>query len=76
MKVLSTRHFKTSFSSIAKEKEEVVVTQRGKPVGIFQPITEERLKEKRISIALRLISLGKGGKGKISEEHDRVLYEG
>lgn len=76
MKVLSTRDFKASFSSITKGKEEVVVTQRGKPLGIFQPITGKRLKEKRISIALKLISLGKGGKGKISERHDKVIYEG
>lgn len=76
MKVLDTRHFKASFSNITKEKEEVVITKRGKPVGIFQPITDRSLREKRISIAMKLISLGKGRKGRVSEEHDRVLYEG
>lgn len=75
MKVMSTRKFKANFSAISKKKEEVMVTQRGKPLGVFKPVTEEELKEKRISIALRLLSMGKGGKGRVSEQHDKVIYE-
>lgn len=75
MKVLSVRDFKAHFGKIAKEKEDVLITQRGKPLGLYQPIEKANLKKKKIEIGRRLIALGEGGKDRISEEHDEVIYE-
>ena len=74
MEVYSIREFKSSFKRIVLEKEKVLVTRRGKPIGIFSPVAEEDLKKARKMIAHTLVGLGKGEKGKVSEEHDEVIY--
>jgi hypothetical protein len=75
MKVLSVRDFKTRFGKIARDKEDVLITQRGKPLGLYQPIEKADLKGKKIAIGQKLISLGDGGDNNVSERHDEVLYE-
>ncbi len=77
MKAVSVREFKANFNSIVKEKKEVVVTRRGIPIGIFRPIKgkDEIFIKERTKIGKKLIGLGKGTGGRVSQEHDKVIYE-
>jgi len=82
MKAVSVREFKANFNSIVKGKKEVIVTRRGTPIGIFRPIKDkdEVLMKERMEIGKKLIGLGEGigDKGigdRVSEEHDKVIYE-
>ena len=77
MKAVSVREFKASFHSIVKKKKEIVVTRRGKPIGIFRPLEDKdkSLIKERTEIGKKLIGLGESKGGRISEEHDKVIYE-
>lgn len=77
MKAVSVREFKAKFNSIIKNKKEIIVTRRGRPVGIFHPIDNENenlIKEKR-KIGQKLIGLGESDRNNISEDHDKLIYE-
>lgn len=75
MRTLSIRDFKSLISWVIKEKEEVIVTMRGKPVGVFRPIGEEELEQERLRIGMALVGLGESEGGRASEDHDEVVYE-
>jgi antitoxin (DNA-binding transcriptional repressor) of toxin-antitoxin stability system len=77
MKAVSVREFKASFNSIVKKKKEIIVTRRGKPIGIFRPIEDkdEILIKERTEVGKKLIGLGDSVGGRVSEEHDDVIYE-
>lgn len=75
MRTLSIRDFKGLISRVVREREEVIVTMRGKPVGIFRPLGEGDIEKERHRIGMALIGLGESDGGRASEEHDEVLYE-
>lgn len=77
MKAVSVREFKAKFNSIISKKKEVIVTRRGKPIGIFHPIEykEEMIIKERTEIGRKLIGLGESKGGKASEEHDKLIYK-
>lgn len=75
MRALSIREFKGLIGRVIKEREEVIVTLRGKPVGIFRPLTDEDLERERLRVGMALIALGKSSGGRASEDHDEVLYK-
>lgn len=75
MKILSVREFKASFSRFLKDEEEILITSRGKLVGWFRPLKPQDIVQAKKKLALRLIGLGEGAKGRVSERHDEVIYE-
>lgn len=74
MRAMNIREFKSEFKKVINDKKSVIVMRRKKPVGVFQPLTKEALKEKKTSVAHRLINAGKSEKNNISERHDEELY--
>ena len=71
---MGVREFKSRFSRLLDDDEEIYITSRGKPVAVFTPLLGKRREELRKSIASELIGLGKARPGKVSEDHDEVLY--
>ncbi len=74
MKVLSVKEFKALFGKVSKEKEDILITSRGRPLGIYHPLNERDLRKDRKEIARKLIGIGKGPHNRTSEEHDEELY--
>jgi len=74
MKVLSVKEFKALFGKVSKEKEDVLVTSRGTPLGIYHPLTEKDLKKNQKVIARKLVGIGKTPRNRTSEKHDEKLY--
>lgn len=74
MKVLSVKEFKALFGKVSKEKEDILITSRGKPLGVYHPLTEKDLKKDRKEIAYKLVGIGKSPRNRTSEEHDEELY--
>lgn len=76
MRVASVREFKASFSRFVRDSEEILILSRGRPVGVFKPIRNKDLVvEIKKQLGLSLVALGEGPRGRISEQHDEVLYE-
>ncbi|MCI2431815.1 type II toxin-antitoxin system Phd/YefM family antitoxin [Candidatus Acetothermia bacterium] len=75
MKVLGVREFKASLGDLIQNGEAILITSRGRPVGWFKPLKSEDLKQVQKEFGLRLVGLGDGTRGKVSEHHDQVLYE-
>ncbi len=74
MEMVSVREFKASFSRFVQRGQEVLITSRGKPVGWFKPLKSRDVVQAKKALALRLVGLGEGSKGRTSERHDEVLY--
>lgn len=74
VRVLGVREFKSKFSRLLNDDEEIYITSRGEPVAVFIPLLGKRREQVRKNIARQLIGLGKGKRGKVSEDHDEVLY--
>ena len=74
VRVIGVREFKRRFSRLLDDDEEIYVTSRGEPVAVFIPLLGKRREQVRKEIARQLIGLGKGKRGKLSEDHDEVLH--
>mgnify|MGYP003877294765 CR=1 FL=1 len=74
MRTLSVREFKGLIGRLIKQGEEVVVTFRGKPVARFCPLSEDELEKERERLGMELVGIGQSEGGRVSEEHDAVLY--
>lgn len=74
VRVLGVRQFKSRFSHLLNDDEEIYITSRGEPVAVFIPLLGKKREKIRKDIARQLIGLGKGKRGKVSEDHDEVLY--
>jgi antitoxin (DNA-binding transcriptional repressor) of toxin-antitoxin stability system len=71
---IGVRQFKKEFSRLLDNDEEIYITSRGEPVAVFTPLLGKRKDLVRIRIAKQLIGLGKSQRGRVSEDHDEVLY--
>lgn len=74
VRVLGVRQFKSRFSHLLNDDEEIYITSRGEPVAVFIPLLGKKREKIRKDIARQLVGLGKGKRGKVSEDHDEVLY--